>query len=93
MRTYLLALLLLGIGRIACAADDVNTNNGSPFDSNPDCMDRKVDSNSRDCVLQDNAKPMHLRPPAPQATTPPASSVAPVAPVTPSPTLRTAPSP
>lgn len=47
----------------AYAADD-----RSPYDKNPACLDRNVDSSTGDCVIKDDGTPRHRYPP--RATTP-----------------------
>jgi len=55
-RFSLLAVLFTSLG--AFAADD-----RSPYDKNPACLDRNVDSSSGDCVIKDDGKPRHKYPP------------------------------
>ena len=48
----LFAVLAMAIP--AYAADD-----RSPYDKNPACLDRNVDSSSGDCVIKDDGTPRH----------------------------------
>ena len=42
----------------AYAADD-----RSPYDKNPACLDRNVDSSTSDCIIKDDGTPRHTYPP------------------------------
>ena len=63
----------LACATAALAADDSR----SPYDSNPACRDRSVNSAAGDCVIQDDGTPRHSYPPrkgsAPVAPTAPAA--------------------
>jgi len=77
---YLVPALLAAIAIIsqgAIAAD----NSSSPYDTNPACRDRNVDSTKGDCVIKDTGTPRHTYPPRTKATpgtpTTPATPAAP----------------
>ncbi len=76
-----LAAMLLGGGVALAAEPDLS----SPFDKNPRCTERTVDSNSPECVIQSEGDPRQTYPskakPTPPTTpvppTPPSQPVSP----------------
>ena len=59
------ALLLLGAFCVtpgAFAAETDTDRNVSVFDANPRCMERTVDSNSRECILRSEGAPRQFYP-------------------------------
>jgi hypothetical protein len=40
----------------------------SPFDKHPECMNRSVDASSGNCIVQNAGTPRHRYPPKPQVT-------------------------
>ena|ERR1700689_1287318 len=72
---FILFLLLLPAAVAVQAADTpVNqkadsaksvspSNDVSPFDKHPECMERSVDASSGKCIIQDGGTPRHLYPP------------------------------
>ena len=55
-------ILLLSLITLA-AAPALSAENRSPYDSNPACLDRNVDSSKGDCVIQDDGTPRRKYPP------------------------------
>lgn len=72
-------LAVLSFSHYAVAADGQ-----SPYDKNPTCLDRNVDSTKSDCIIQDDGTPRHRYPPRKSTTTPgaPGTPAAPSAPGT-----------
>ena len=58
-------LALIAVIQPAFAADD-----RSPYDKNPACLDRNVDSNKPECVIKDDGKPRQKYPPRKTTATP-----------------------
>ena len=58
---YLMAMTALALSAGALAAD--STERSAPQDRNPACMDRKTDSSTGDCVVQDEGTPRQTYPP------------------------------
>lgn len=59
MKKIFFALMAtIAINAPAGAADD-----RSPYDKNPACMDRNVDSTRGDCIIKDDGTPRHKYPP------------------------------
>jgi len=52
--------VLLMSGALAFAAEN---NARSPYDTNPACLDRNVDSSKGDCVIMDTGSPRQKYPP------------------------------
>jgi len=75
-RIVLLCLLPMATG-VAQAADSATaaktvvdksagvspSNDVSPFDKHPECMNRSVDASTGKCIIQDSGTPRHLVPP------------------------------
>jgi len=51
------------LAAMACSAPVRAADDRSPYDKNPACMDRNVDSTQADCVIKDDGKPRHKYPP------------------------------
>ena len=51
------------LAAMACSASARAADDRSPYDKNPACMDRNVDSTRADCVIKDDGKPRHKYPP------------------------------
>ncbi len=82
MKTVSAALMMI----IASHAPAFAADNRSPYDRNPACLDRNVDSNKDECVIKDDGTPRHKYPPRKAASPPPK----PPAPATTPPTPREA---
>ena len=60
MKRFVPALVAaIAISQGAIAADNSN----SPYDTNPACRDRNVDSTKGDCIIKDTGTPRHTYPP------------------------------
>lgn len=57
MRILFLVLIALAAVQVLAAE------NRSPYDSNPACLDRNVDSSKGDCIIPDDGKPRQKYPP------------------------------
>ncbi len=81
MKTALIAILAaLAATAPALAAD----NSRSPYDTNPACLDRKVDSSKGDCLIMDTGSPRQKYPPKSGGLVgTPATPATPVAPAAP----------
>lgn len=55
---HMILFVAVAFGPTAHAADD-----RSPYDKNPACLDRNVDSSTGDCVIKDEGTPRHRYPP------------------------------
>ncbi len=73
-----LVLALIGSIVLTPAVQAADTGK-SPYDSNPACMDRNVDSSKGDCVIQDDGTPRHKYPPRATKSTTTAPAAAPAA--------------
>ncbi len=51
------------LAAMACSTPVRAADDRSPYDKNPACMDRNVDSTQADCVIKDDGKPRHKYPP------------------------------
>lgn len=61
-----LAILALAAGNAAFAVDKSTvppSNDVSPLEQHPECMDRTAAANSSNCTIQDNGTPRHHYPP------------------------------
>jgi hypothetical protein len=80
-------LLLLQAAATAQAADNSTGNQAtsakasvspsddrSPFDKHPECMDRSVDASSGNCIIQNAGSPRHRYPPKPHAASKPVAA-------------------
>jgi hypothetical protein len=71
-------LAAIAISQSAVAIDAADR---SPYDKNPACLDRNVDSSKGDCIITDTGSPRHKYPPgAKAATTNPVTPSTPAAP-------------
>ena len=73
-----LVLALIGTMALNQAVQAADTSK-SPYDSNPACMDRNVDSSKGDCVIPDDGTPRHKYPPRTTKSTTAAPAAAPAA--------------
>ena len=62
MRRLLTLLVLLALPT-AHADDQAPQPAKSPFDVHPECMDLRTNTATGNCIVQDNGRPRHLRPP------------------------------
>ncbi len=60
MKTAFIAILAALAAAVPALAAD---NSRSPYDTNPACLDRKVDSSKGDCVIMDTGSPRQKYPP------------------------------
>ena len=68
-------MTLIIFSAIAASQPVLAADDRSPYDKNPACMDRNVDSTQSDCVIKDDGTPRQKYPPrtAPVATPKPAA--------------------
>src|SRR5512143_2861298 len=59
-RYWLLLLPALALSQAVLAAD---SNDTSPYDANPACMDPNADASTGNCVVQSEGTPRHVYPP------------------------------
>lgn len=73
---------LLAAIAISPSVGAVDARDRSPFDKNPNCMDRNVDASKGDCIIKDTGTPRHRYPPPAKVVTPvpvtPPAAAAPV---------------
>lgn len=70
-----LILAMVAISQPAFAADA-----RSPYDKNPACLERNVDSTKSDCLIKDDGTPRQTYPPRKTTGTPPAAATPSTAP-------------